>query len=56
MTRSEVDRTKVAPGTKGAIQLNVDGSGSQVLLQYNILIFSVLCQSFMYNILIFNVL
>ena len=33
---TEVDRTKVAPGTKGAIQLNVDGSGSQVSLQYNI--------------------
>lgn len=32
----EVDRTKVAPGTAGAIQLNVDASGSQVSLEYDI--------------------
>ena len=33
---TEVDRTKVAPGTAGAIQLNVDASGSQVSLEYDI--------------------
>ena len=33
---TEVDRTKVAPGTKGALALNIDASGSQVSLKYDI--------------------
>lgn len=32
----EVDRTKVAPGTAGALQFNIDASGSQVSLKYDI--------------------
>ena len=33
---TEVDRTKVAPGTKGALILNVDATGSQVSLEYDV--------------------
>ena len=33
---TEVDRTKVAPGTKGALVLNIDASESQVSLKYDI--------------------
>ena len=33
---TEVDRTKVAPGTAGALQLNINATGSQVSLEYNI--------------------
>ena len=33
---TEVDRSKVAPGTKGALALNIDASGSQVSLKYDI--------------------
>ena len=33
---TEVDRTKVAPGTKGALVLNVDATGSQVSLKYDL--------------------
>lgn len=32
----KVERTKVAPGTKGAIEFNVDATGTQVSLQYDI--------------------
>ena len=33
---SQVDPTKVAPGTAGALILNVNGTGSQVSLEYDI--------------------
>ena len=33
---TEVDRTKVAPGTKGALALNVNATGTQVSLEYDI--------------------
>ena len=33
---TEVDRTKVAPGTAGALQLNINATGSQVSLKYDI--------------------
>ena len=33
---TEVDGTKVAPGTKGALALNIDATGSQVSLKYDI--------------------
>ena len=32
----EVARTKVAPGTSGAIQFNINATGSQVSLEYDI--------------------
>ena len=33
---TEVDRTTVAPGTKGALVLNIDATGNQVSLEYDI--------------------
>ncbi len=33
---TEVDKTKVAPGTKGEIVFNIDGNDSQVSLEYDI--------------------
>ena len=33
---TEVDRTKVAPGTAGALQLNINATGSQVSLEYDV--------------------
>ena len=33
---TEVDRTKVAPGTAGALQFNINATGSQVSLEYTI--------------------
>ena len=33
---TEVDKTKVAPGTKGALEFNIDASDSQVSLEYDI--------------------
>ena len=33
---TEVDRTKVAPGTKGALALNINATGTQVSLEYDI--------------------